>query len=244
MVDLIAGIGGGLFVLASIVIGTRILVMGLRSRDLPELAIGCGLLLAAGLGYPMMMVAQLATGLPEGVRIGLLVAHMLCNIVGLGGLAYFTFRVFRPEAAWARVLWISLPATELLSAAAQLLGPGPMAFIERMSGPWNINTYVGMVVLCWAGFESMKHYSMARRRVRIGLAEPIVANRMGLWGVSMLSAATISILSVTLQAMGVIVMGSLTGALITGPLGLVTATAIYLAFMPPGWYVRRLAAAA
>lgn len=239
MLDLIAGIGGGLFVLMSLFVGGRLTCRGLRSRDLPELSIGGGLLLAGALGYPMVMAAQLAVGLPDAVRIAFFWGHVLCNIVGLGGLAYFTWRVFRPDRTWARILWLAIPGAELVGALAQLLGPGPLAFIDNASqGPWQLNMYVVCVVLGWAGLESLLHYGRLRRRVAIGLAAPAVANRICLWGIAMLASASITVLTLGLEALGVRVLGTVAGALITGPLGLVSAVSLYLAFTPPRAYLR------
>ena len=46
-----------------------------------------------------------------------------------------------------------------------------------------------------------------------------------------------------MEALGVKVMGTIAGALITGPLGLVSAISLYLAFTPPQAYVRWLSRA-
>jgi hypothetical protein len=244
MLDLVAGIGGGAFVLASLFVGGRLLIAGLRRRELPELAIGAGLFLSAGLGYPLMMTAQLGRDLPDEVRTTLLLAHMLCNLFGLGGLTVFTRRVFRPDASWALALTGALLLGEAAAMLAQMLGPGAIAFLETAQGPWVGNTYIGLVILGWSGGESVWHHRMLKRRVALGLADSVVAERVGLWGYAMLTAATISASALILTAFGVEIAGTAIGALVVGPLGLVCASLIWLAFMPPKAYLDRVRARA
>lgn len=244
MLDGLAAIGGGAFVLASLWVGGRLFAAGVRRRELPELAIGAGLFLSAGLGYPLMMTAQMARELPDEARIGLLLAHMLCNWVGLGGLAVFTRRVFRPHASWATALMALLVLSEAGFALAQVFGPGAMQFLETARGPWEGNTFVGLAILLWSGGESIWHQRMLARRVSLGLADPVVAQRVGLWGYAMWTAAAISLFSLVLQSVGIEVSGTAIGALVVGPLGLVCASLVWLAFMPPRAYLERVRARA
>jgi hypothetical protein len=240
MIDLVAAIGGGLFVLASILIGARITWMGFRSGELPELAIGAGLLLTGGLGYPTLMAAQFLPNASDDLRSGLLVAHMLCNIVGLGSLVVFTQQVFRPGVIWARVFAVGIVSSELAFAGSQLAGAGALDFVLTLEGPWHLNEWIGLTVLAWAGTESVLYWRQLKRRSALGLSEPVVVNRIFLWGLSMLSAAMISTLNLSLQALGFQVNGTVAGALVVGPLGLVVAGALFLAFMPPRSYIEWL----
>ena len=63
-------------------------------------------------------------------------------------------------------------------------------------------------------------------------------NRMFLWGFSMLTAVGISTSVTLLEALGLPVIGPWLAALISGPLGLICATRLYLAFLPPARYLR------
>jgi hypothetical protein len=218
--------------------------MGLRRRALPETAIGAGLFLSAGLGYPLMVTAQVAQGLPDAARAGLLLSHMLCNCLGLGGLAVFTRRVFRPDVGWATALMLGLVLAEVAFMVAQMLGPGAMLFLETAKGPWQGNTHVGLAILVWSGGESVRHHRLMRRRVALGLADPVVTQRVGFWGYGMLTAALISTSALVLESLGIPTAGTVAGALVVGPLGLVCASFIWLAFMPPRAYLARVRARA
>jgi len=55
----LAALGGLAFVLASLVLGIRLLALATRTRRLPEVCIGLALLLMGGLGYPLIMTAPL-----------------------------------------------------------------------------------------------------------------------------------------------------------------------------------------
>ena len=51
--QLLAALGGGAFVLVSLVLSTRLLLLASRTRQLPELLVGLVLLLLGGVGYPL-----------------------------------------------------------------------------------------------------------------------------------------------------------------------------------------------
>jgi hypothetical protein len=102
----------------------------------------------------------------------------------------------------------------------------------------------------WASFESLRYYGLMRKRLRVGLAEPLEVNRFLLWGFGS-GAAAIILLATTLETM---VHASLTAAsismirYITVPLlsllGVACAGCYLFAFFPAEWYVRRFAASA
>jgi hypothetical protein len=88
--ELLAGIGGGAFVLVSLVIGVRVLWLARRTRGLPEFAMGLGLILMGGLGYPVL--AQFGSFLPDGERVWLLYGQIGVVVFlwsGIESLRYF-----------------------------------------------------------------------------------------------------------------------------------------------------------
>ena len=131
MLGTIAAVGGGLFVLASLVVGGRVALLSFKTKGLPEFLLGTGLFLMGGLGYPMMQIAQRATQLPDDQRAALMIAQMTFMVAGMSGVAWFTRRVFRPKAAWAGALLLGIAAAYSGLAIAQVMGPGLMAFLEN-----------------------------------------------------------------------------------------------------------------
>lgn len=237
MFDWIAGVGGGLFVLLSVATGARLAWTGMRQRSLAELTLGLGLLLIAGLGYPLLSVAQGATELARSARAAVLAAHMACYLVGMACIAFFTWRVFRPGSAAARAATVAVVIALVAAAALQVAGPGLNDYLERNHGPWYANSWISLVILIWAGGESLHHARLLQRRMRLGLADPVVANRIFLWGCAMVVAGCMSAASLALEAAGTQVAGTAVGAAVIGPLGLLAASTLYLAFWPPAPYL-------
>jgi hypothetical protein len=238
--ELVAAVGGGAFVLASLVLGARLMLLARRTRGAPELILGFGLFLMGGLGYPLMAVAQHGNGLELDVRIGLIVTQMLFSALGMTGVTLFTRRVFRPQEAWAAWTTPLCAGSYLALFLAQALGPG---FEETLAakGVWYNSTLIGISVMAWTGWESLRYHGMMRRRQLLGLADPAVVDRFRLWAISMFTATTISVVGYLLQRIfGIALNGTTAGHLLVGPLGLVVAIALWLAFLPPAGYLERV----
>lgn len=245
MLDLIAAIGGGLFVLASLVVGGRVMALARRTRGMPELVLGAALFLMGGLGYPLTTIAVQADSLSDGTRSAMLVGTMVVNIVGMTGLGWFTRNVFRPGVAWATALWLVVVATYLGLATIQIVGPGLMTFIaDPESGPWHASNYLSIVVMTWAGVESLRYWTMQKKRLALGLADPVVADRFRLWALAILTADAISVISAGFELAGVMMVGTAIGSIIVGFMGLFAAAFLWLAFIPNARYAERVRARA
>ena len=243
--ELVAALGGGLFVLASLIVGGRLVLLSHKTRGLPEFLLGLGLFFMGGVGYPLMTLTTRVDSLSDMTRCTMVVAHMFTTVVGMGALAWFTRRVFRPDERWAGFLLVATIAGFVGLAAIQLVGPGPMAFIDNpKAGPWASKIFLGFIPMSWAGFESIRYYVMQRRRLALGLADPIVTDRFRLWGVAILSADAITAFGVAFNLMGVQITSTAIGSLLIGSLGLVTAGGLWLAFVPPQLYLDRFGARA
>ena len=92
---------GGSYVLASLVIGLRLLALGLRTRDAAGRLIGSGLLLLSVVGYPMMAVSRNAVKLPDDTRAWLACCAAAALTMGTILMARFVQKVFRDDSAWA-----------------------------------------------------------------------------------------------------------------------------------------------
>jgi hypothetical protein len=238
--ELLGAIGGMSFVLASLVIGLRLLLLARRTRELPEFAIGLALFLMGGLGYPLVSVARLATGVPEGPRIALFLVCIVFNVVGTLGVCVFNWRVFRPTQPWARSLTLAFSGALAFAFALQSVTPGlaPAALRNEGAG-YHVFMALQGGPIAWAALESLRYQRLLKRRARLGLADLVVVNRILLWGAGMLSAFVISAVSSLLAFLGVDVATTPVGALVIAPLGLVAAGCVWLAFLPPAAYTRR-----
>lgn len=244
MLELLAGIGGGAFVVACLVVGTRLLILSWRTRELPELNCGLALVLMGGLGYPLLVIVEQAHSIPMGTRCVLLFAQMLCHIIADTAFAFFNYRVYRPGAAWARVLLALCFMSVVGLCLAQLVGQGIVAYVLSPVGPWRWHGLPAMLVIGWAATESWHYHSKLRRRTTLGLADPVVTDRVRLWALGMTSAFFTAGIGIVLESMGLVMIKTTFGAVVIAVLGSISAGATWLAFLPPAWYLRRVRAQA
>jgi hypothetical protein len=237
----VAAVGGGAFVLAACVLGSRLLWLSRRTRALPEFAIGLGLFLMGGMGYPLTVLARHATSWSDESRATLILVNELCSLLGMTAVALFNWRVFRPDSLLARAAVAGIALAYAGFIAAQGATVGWAGFALTGAGPWNQSISLSILTLGWAGWESLRYHMVMRRRQRIGLADAVLVDRFRLWALGILTACAISLITVVMREMGLDLRGSAVGALVIGPLGLLAAGSMWLAFLPPAAYTRWVA---
>jgi hypothetical protein len=242
--EILGAAGGGCFIVVSLIVGVRLLALARRTRQLPELAMGTGLVLIAGLGYPLMMLARFGEFLPEQARLILLVGYQFCQIIGISFVALFNWRVFRPTSRWAGVLVAAVPTGMLGCFLGQVLSPGLRAFMYANEGIWTLSSPLTIFPLGWAGLESLRYHLLLRKRQRLGLADALVTDRFRLWAIGTLTAAGMSAYSFTSLMLGIDVNVRPEGPAILGAFGVIAACSLWLAFLPPAAYRRRFEACA
>jgi hypothetical protein len=240
---IVAILGGGAFVVVSLVVGARMLLLAARTRGLPELVLGLCLFLMGGLGYPLTAVARQAQALDVDVRTAFMIVAHLCILFGAGSLGVFNWRVFRPASGAARAACGALAAALAGCFAWQGVTPGFAAGAIGKEGAAivAINLLTAAAML-WSGAESALFYASLLRRQRLGLGDPVVTDRVRLWCFSMTGAAAIAVASTALHFLGLDPAASVAGALVIGPVGVASSIATWLAFLPPARYRARLEA--
>jgi hypothetical protein len=166
-------LGGIVYLIA----GVRLLRMGQRTGETPERLLGATFLFM-GVSAELYVLptlplfATLWTPLNFAARVIYLPAPVL--------LVLFTGRVFRPETRWTALLaW----GTGVLVIA----GVGGSAMVGdwegfSVSNRWFWLEWFGYAwPFGWAGAEALVQHVRARRRVRLGLSERMVCNRLLLW---------------------------------------------------------------
>lgn len=242
----LAASGGGAFLLVSLLGGARLLRIALRTRALPEAVLGASLFFMGGLGAPLGLIAKAATSLPEAVRLACYLGHAAILCAGLGGIALFTWRVFRPHDAWAG--WLTLAITSSL-AGCWVLGlalEGVSAALADEALGIHVFSALTLAPLGWAAWESGRYARRLRRRVVLGLGDVVVANRILLWGVAIGVGAALSTATAFDRLLGADLVASPVGLGSIGVLALAGAGSLWLAFLPPrpytAWVMRRSAA--
>ena len=224
-----------------IVAGYRMLRLALETQQAPERVLGWTFLLmgASFLLYQMPLVLQ-SEALETPFNFAARVTYCVSSVT----LALFTRIVFRQTEAWASALVLGIAICLVIGVGFSALGGDWDGF--SLSNRWFWFEWVANTLpFGWIGVEAFLHYRSGRRRVRIGLLEPIVCNRFLLWmivGFLQLSVFLIMLAQYAeYEATG---KWSAWSDATLGALEIVTIGAIWLVFFPPARYHRWIADAA
>lgn len=235
--QILGQVGGAVFVLVSCLIGVRLCLLWRRTGLLPELLIGGGMLLLAGIGYPLSAVVREAPDLSEGARTTLGALAGIAGVVGLTATTGFTWLLFRRDVAWAKLLLGAIAAFALLLFAQESVAGswarGGAIFWGWL--PFGISVSYG-----WAFLECGHYHRMLRRRLAIGLADPVVTDRFGLFATATLMAVAVNVVGQLFWWQGVEMLTDPLGSLLLAVLGLGSSVLMCLAFLPPRAYVERV----
>jgi hypothetical protein len=221
------------------VIGTRLVLLSRRTRALPELLIGSAFLLAGivGMGFELVRVIVPAS---DATRVALGNVASVGMHAGVSCIAAFTWRVFRPADAAGRLVVGALAVGLLASLASEIAMQQPLRVTSGMHVTFGLS--VRASVYLWAAFECGRYWLRLRRQVRLGIGDPLVAARMLCWVIGSFSIA-VGWLRMILLALIAPEHAEVVGSHFTTLAVLVCAGAYWLAFFPPGWFRRRMAAA-
>lgn len=235
------------FSLLAIVVGRRLVRLSQQTGRAPERSLGLGIALTAGFGYGLLMFAlvvrQTMGAETPSVFAWVTAAGWIFHNTGVMFVLDFVRRVFRPEESWARTLWYTMGFVlwagwfaDALSGG--LTAPQPGGFY------WVAFSVIGTYPI-WTGMESLRYWQLMRKRVALGLAEPLVANRFLLWAIaSICTVASIWVVNAPVflgyepGSTGEILARSIS-MLVTSAFGIATICAYWLTFFPPGWYRAR-----
>jgi hypothetical protein len=233
---LLIGIGWG--------IGLRLLWIARRTRGLPELTLGTGIFLIGGLGYPLAIASNaLGATRPALAGLCLVSSATLCH-VGLTAHCVFTWKVFRPAAAWARGLTgLSMLAVAIGFGGNLRIGLALSSATVTDAQPWTLFLVtLGVLTFAWSGIEALAYHVKLRRRLALGLADPVVADRFLLWGVASLASSFASAANLFFALTSPLSVLDPAALAISGACSLVSAAVMLLTFVPPARYLRFVAA--
>ena len=235
-----------LFVVISAVVGVRLLLLARRTRCKPELLLGMGVLGTAVLGYGVMIAAIVARG-PEKVVATRTIEQVLQGVgvvlhdVGVTCFVLFVLFTFRAGERWAKAL-----ATVVLGSLwiGQIGWESQNHFRSATIGDgfWWLRYAVIWTYPLWAMVESYRYWALMRRRLALGLVDPMVANRFFLWGTGSLGTciaiwmSSLPLLFVNDPVRALTLMPPIQIA--TATVGIVTVVVYYLTFFPPAAYKR------
>jgi hypothetical protein len=237
---ILAYAGVGAFVLVSLVIGVRLLLLWRRTRKLPELVIGLSFLCEGVLTNVFNVAEKFSGRLPERwlgpIHIGVVVS----GCVGAVLLSIGAWRVFRPREAWARFLVVAC-VVAMAAYSVDCAFPHDGVYGPRNLWWWWMAILFRAGAHGWMGLEAFLYHRLMRRRLRLGLADPVVADRMWLWSVAGTAIAILWLGAGVARTVGGAagLQHPLTLQFIA-VLGLLSAITNWLVFVPPRAYVRRI----
>jgi hypothetical protein len=227
------------FVAVGAAVGVKLLLLARRTKGLPERIIGASLFMLSGVAWPLLLVAT-GKGVSEPVMRAALAVASLVMGGSWAGMFLFTWKVFRPSEGWARALALGGICIELAAAGAgafRALALGDASALREPSPSGLVMLLGAETLYVWTAVESFRYRALLWRRIPLGLADPLVADRFGKWGWT----GVFGLGSITPT-----VVAQLTGGdantpahhLIVGVCGLASSVVLYFAFLPPAAYVR------
>jgi hypothetical protein len=237
------------YLLAMAVLGVRLLRLARRTRRLPEALLGAHFVLCCSLGYALLGAGHAGALQPGRIPVvamrALMAVGHAASACGVFAAVLFTHLTFRRGERWARAL-VGAVAAALVAGYASYGASG--GFTHGRVGGGSYWLLYGSYVAagCWVLFEPLRYQRALRSRLRLGLADPLVVDRVQLWCVG--SAARLVMLVVGALAMLDVSRHPLPAAgLVSNTFfavamaGLGVATAYWLAFFPPRAYVAAVA---
>jgi hypothetical protein len=206
--------------------------------------VGIALMLVCGAGYVPVVIGQLVPH-PE-IRFVLIGAGIGAAHVGVSCIFVFTRLVFRPNVPWLRyAVWALIAGLMVVWPTGLVMVNWPLraspeeAIIAGL--PYGIasNILVG-IGMAWSAVEAIRQWSLSTKRARVGLADPLVANRMLLWGLFTGGSFVTNVVSVVDGFLGMDPGQHGPSIAIVSALSLVSTASLWLAFLPPKAWIRRI----
>ncbi|MCA9503468.1 MAG: hypothetical protein H6748_04295 [Spirochaetaceae bacterium] len=209
MFELFGLLGLSTFIATSYLVGARLTLRGLRTRELPQAMLGSALLLSGGLNLSLLLPILFFPELPAAISHRLGGISLVLGTIGYLEIYVFVWLVFRRESRWGLALLTFCAVTLLAGLVGDLLTrqPGQLTIgDDAWFGPWLLLFNASrLVAYTWGGCESLAYYVKMRRRLALGLADPALVARFGYWSLCMFSIDVIwaaQIVAVWLRSMG------------------------------------------
>jgi hypothetical protein len=244
VLDAVQAVAGGLYLVVITVVGVRLLLLARRTRELPELLLGGSFILGGTIGSVVEAGGMSASNLAEPAIAGsMLLVGKLFGVLGFTCQALFIRRVFRPSEGWAVALVLALLAVMGI-ALAGFARHGTFDGSGMPHGFFFLELAARVAFPLWLCIESARYASLMARRLRLGLADPVVANRFVLW--SWMGGLSIVLLLTSVPPLLLDRVSHATwlvgDTFVLGVVGVTLSATNWLAFFPPAAYRRRLLA--
>jgi hypothetical protein len=230
-----AYIGELLAAIVYLTAGVRLLRLSQRTGEAPERLLGAAFLF---MGVSAALYVLPVFSAFESLWTPLNFAGRVAFLPAAVKLAFFTRLVFRPENRWgAWLVWGS--AILLVTGVGGSVRGGDWEGFSISNG-WFWLEWVGYTVpFAWAGSEAFIQYRKARRRMQLGLCDPLVCSRYLLWAVfAALQTCSLLVLIPQYSEYETTSQFTATWDAIYGASVIASLVTIWLVFFPPAFYRR------
>ena len=229
------------FAIVGTVVGWRIARLAKATGQEPERWIAICELSICMVGYPTLLIAR---ALPGYLPIVVTAIGVAAIDIGIAAIFFFTRCVFRPEGKALRrgvQAVVVLLALHWLGATVAMVRGVLDGTEASPSGGWTLFVAgISTLGFGWTAWESLAYWAVLRRRVPLGLADPLVVNRVALWGITGLSSMCINFVSARTALTGINVLDDAPTMIVTGVLGTINTACLFLAFLPPVWLAAQI----
>jgi len=231
------------FFFVALWVGVRLLAQWGRTRELPELLLGLGVLGIGPVGFGFLLLAAAAGA--NDPRAPSVLAGISAVAVGGGASskAIFNWKIYHPTSRGAAAIAFAAIALLAFAVAAEGVTTGYAPESWMRPGWILLREAVQVGVLLWGAAEALVWWGRMRRRVRVGLGDALVASRFLFWGIGAGMAGVGSLLGgviALVQGRGITELPELTVML--SMFGMTSAVSLWLAFATPKWFKRRVQA--
>jgi hypothetical protein len=222
----------------TLTVGVRLLLVARRTRGLPEFLFGFTFVSTA-LGEAFGEVGARALWSTPGPLATTLNALTFALVtLGATALALVVWRVFCPGKSWGVPLCAACCGLIVLAYAIRLWD-GDFADAQGQGRGYLLHVAVQGFIIAWAVAEAIYCWSLLRKRLALGLADPMATNQILLWGISGIfffgGIAAIGFTRFVLHQDPLELPG-VTAFLMAMVVG--ASVSMWCAFFPPGWLRR------
>jgi hypothetical protein len=189
-------------------------------------------------GFGLSAIAEMLRVQQPELAPSLHAAALLGGSGGAFAKYVFNWRVYHPQSRGVGALVIT---AGLLLATCYVAEVVTSRFSSPYTGspPYYGRSALQAGCLLWGAAESLVYWRKMRRRLALGLAEPLVANRFLLWGVGAAAAGIGTLVGLTAQLLTGIPPLRIPWVMLSSScFGLTAAVALWLAFLPGRRYRR------
>jgi hypothetical protein len=245
LLDALVLVSTAAFILAGALVGSRLLLLSARTHELSDFLVGFSLFDLSAIAYPLILLGTLGDLSLPGAKHAAM-ASLVALALGWAGVFFFTQRVFRSGESWARALaWggIAMLGYGVVAGCAFIGRSTDRAMLQSAQSPTLWVEVAAIIAYTWTTLEGFRCWEQSRRRLKLGLADPLVVNRFLLWG-----CIGVSSLMSVVPSLFITLSGGesthLVARLSTALGGLLASIALQLAFLPPASYRRWLSRSA